>query len=245
MAKEKCKWALNAIECGMRRIQWFVESWEAEKNCKDAIFYLTRRHCNMLNRIERACKMELLWRYCHVIKTRKKKRREFHRPKAVGLFSLSLFRWIFKIYGKHTETEAKIRKKNSRAFNLNPEMKYRHFRCFFSQHFFLPWFQQCIFFSGVFFSVWFLYNNIFIALLVHSAISSFFICLICIIISVVVFSCVCVCVYFSHSFLRFLPAFFWYHARLFIHLLYMKLKRKWKFSSSFDLKTLKVNRQSL
>lgn len=191
-----------------RHIQWFVESWEAKKNCKDAIFYLTRRHCNMLNRmIERTCKMELLWRYCHVIKTRKKKRRELHRLRAVGLFSLSLFRWIFKIYGKHTETEAKIRKKNSRAFNLNPEMKYRHFRCFFSLHFFCPGLRHVFSFLKCFFSVWFLYNKIFIALPVHSAISSFFICLICIIISVVVFSCVCLCVLLSF-FLRFLPAFF-------------------------------------
>lgn len=154
MAKENVNEHWTRSKEAHSMICWVLRG---EKNCKDAIFYLTRRHCNMLNRmIERTCKMELLWRYCHVIKTRKKKRRELHRLRAVGLFSLSLFRWIFKIYGKHTETEAKIRKKNSRAFNLNPEMKYRHFRCFFSLHFFCPGlrhvfsFLKCFFFCLIF-----------------------------------------------------------------------------------------------
>lgn len=137
----------------------------------------------------------LQW-YCHM-----KSEAKWTFATFLSSFFLNLSLNFKNIWKALLKIETKIRKKNSGAFNLNPKMKYRHslfIRLFFPS----PVREEhsnnsadefvCVFFSFPlsrsllfgWFSVWFLYYNIFIAL---ASLPSFFICLICIIISVVLF----------------------------------------------------------
>lgn len=273
-----------------KNIRWWAQSlqWHCHVKRWDE---KEQREKWKLNEIENLCLVAILFSssfWC------KRKRRSFSEH----------LKYIWKasreIEKKKRGEKKRIRKKNSGAFNLNPEMKYRHLRFPFffavcSIFFILFWAQtQLSRVDDVFFSVFvalfvcrliFLFGfcsiyiyNIFIALaslrsFVRSFVpySSFYLP------NLHNYFCRCIHsvfvsyfnIFLSLSLLRSLRCslFTYVHtdgpivsartctrtralfkrildrSLLFIHSLYMKLKRKWKFSSSFDLKTLKVNKE--